>query len=88
MITGRVVKADGEPWGECEIDGVNLPRGRSLVNKNGQFHIEGLIPNQAYDLRILSNGSRLEGFIAKGLRVGPGETIDLHDIVPQDQGKE
>jgi RNA polymerase sigma factor (sigma-70 family) len=88
VLTGRVVKANGDPWGECEISGVNLPTDRAKVGKDGRFRIEGLIPNQAYDLRVLSKGSQLEGFIARGLMVRPGETTDLHDVVPVDDGKE
>jgi RNA polymerase sigma factor (sigma-70 family) len=88
VLTARVVRANGDPWGECEIGGVNLPRDRTQVAKDGHFRIEGLIPNQPYDLRVLSKGSQLEGFIARGLKVRPGETTDLHDVVPVDDGKE
>jgi len=38
-------------------------------------------------MRILSNGSRLEGFIARDLKVGPGETRDLHDVVPKNEAE-
>jgi hypothetical protein len=55
------------------------------VGKDGRFRVEGLIPNQPYDLRILSGGSRLEGFITHGLKVGPGETKDMQDVVPVEE---
>ena len=88
ILTGRVVNGDGEPWGECQLNGINLPQGYAHVGTDGRFRAEGLIPNQPYDLRILSNGSQLGGFIAKGLKLGPGETIDLHDVVPKNEGNE
>jgi RNA polymerase sigma factor (sigma-70 family) len=86
-IAGRVVNADGEPTGGYQINGIDLPGGDPHVGRDGRFGIEGLIPNKAYDLRLLSGGSRLEGLIAKDLKVGPGETIDLHDVVPKNEGK-
>jgi RNA polymerase sigma factor (sigma-70 family) len=88
ILTGRVVNGDGEPSGECQLNGIDLPKGYPQVGKDGRFRAEGLIPNQPYDLRILSKGSQLGGFIAKGLKVGPGETIDLHDVVPKNEGTE
>lgn len=84
QVTARVVKSDGEPWSNCEVGGVNLPRGRSQVDKDGRFRIEGLIPSKAYSLELRSNGSQPEGTIAKDLKIRSGETIDLHDVVPRD----
>lgn len=88
ILTGRVVNGDAEPWGECHLYGVNLPEGYPHVGKDGRFRVEGLIPNHPYDLRILSSGSQLGGFIAKGLKLSPGETIDLHDVVPKNADNE
>ena len=89
VLTGRIVNGDGEPWGECQLYGINLPGGYPKVGKDGRFRIEGLIPNQPYDRSELrSKGSKLEGFIAKGLKISPGETKDLHDVVPGNDGRE
>ena len=74
--------------GECEFGGLNLPGGYLRVGRGGRFRIEGLIPGKLYDLELRPNASRLEGFIAKGLEIGPGETIDLHDVVPKNEGTE
>ncbi len=85
VLTGRVVNGDGGPRGECQLDGITLWDGHPHVGKDGRFRVVGLIPNEPYDLRILSNRSQLEGFIAKGLKVGPGETKDMHDVVPVEE---
>ena len=83
-MTGRVVKSDGEPWSNCKVGGVNLPGGRSPVDKDGRFRIEGLIPGKSYSLELRSKGSQPEGTIARDLKIRSGETIDLHDVVPRD----
>ncbi len=87
ILTGRIIDADGEPWGECELHGVDLPDYSPHTDKDGRFRIEFLIPNKRYDLRIVSKGPRLGGFIARGLKVGPGEKKDLHDVVIAVEGK-
>ncbi len=83
IITGRIVNGDGEPMGECELGSINLPGGYPPVDKDGRFRIEGLIPGKPYHLELRSNGSQLLGTIARDLKIGPGETIDLHDVVPE-----
>jgi RNA polymerase sigma factor (sigma-70 family) len=88
VLTGRIVNGDGEPWGECQLYGVNFPKGYPRVGKDGRFRVEGLVPGTLYTIRILTGGSRLEGIIAKDLKIGPGETIDLHDVVPKNEGTE
>jgi hypothetical protein len=87
-LTGRIVTSDGEPWGECQIHGVNLPGGYPLVAKNGHFRIEGLLPNKPHSLRILAQGSRLQGFVAKSVTLSPGEIRNLGDVVPENADKE
>ena len=49
-LTGRVVNADGEPWGEAELHAVILPNGYPKVGKDGRFRIEGLVPGKVYTL--------------------------------------
>ena len=82
-LTGRVVNADGEPWGEAELSPFLLPSGYPKLDKDGRFRIEGLIPGKPYTLRLFVDHSRLEGFIVKDLKVGPGEVKDLGDVVPE-----
>ena len=86
VLTGRVINRDGEPVGECDLSGVNLPGGYPHVGKDGRFRLEGLIPDKPYTVDVLSKGSQLEGTIARGLKIGPGKTIDLHDVVPLADG--
>jgi hypothetical protein len=88
IVAGRVVNSDGEPWGECQLDGVNCPGGYPAVAKNGRFRIEGLLPNKPLSLRILAQGSHLQGFVAKGLTLNPGEVRDLGDVVPKNPDNE
>ena len=49
-VIGRVVNADGEPWGEAELHSIVLPGGYPKVGKDGRFKIEGLIPGKPYTL--------------------------------------
>jgi len=81
-LTGRVVNAGGEPWGEAELFPVVLPSGYPKLGKDGRFRIEGLIPGKSYSLRLLVR-PRLEGFIVKDVKVGSGEVKDLGDVVPE-----
>jgi len=82
-LTGRVVNSAGEPWGEAWLFPIVLPSGYPKLGKDGRFRIEGLIPGKSYSLRLLVNHSRLEGFIVKDVKVGPGEVKDLGDVVPE-----
>jgi hypothetical protein len=86
-LTGRIINGDREPWGECQLDGVDLPGAYPPVDNNGRFRIEGLLPNKPHSLRILAAGSRLQGFVARDLTLNPGEVRDLGDVVPEDADK-
>jgi hypothetical protein len=81
-VTGRVVNADGEPWGEAELHSIVLPQGYPKVGKDGRFKIEGLIPGKPYTLDLVKD-YMLRGTVAKDVKVGPGEIKDLGDVAPQ-----
>jgi RNA polymerase sigma factor (sigma-70 family) len=82
VLTGRVVDADGQPLGGGNVYPVALPAGHPEIGKDGRFRIEGLIPGKSYDLQVLKDASLTHGFLARDLKVGPGETKDLGDITP------
>jgi hypothetical protein len=46
VLTGRVVDGEGEPWGECQLDGINSPSDYPHVGKDGRFRVDGLIPDR------------------------------------------
>ena len=83
VLTGRLVDADGQPWGlEGELD--LHPLGQYIkVGKDGRFRAEGLMPGKTYKIKIRRNGSIFGDFILEAVTVGPGETKDLGDIVPR-----
>jgi hypothetical protein len=83
VLTGRLVDADGQPWGlEGELD--LHPLGQyTKVGRDGRFRAEGLIPGKTYPILLREKGSILDDFGLKPVTVGPGETKDLGDIVPR-----
>ncbi len=83
VVTGRLVDADGQPWGlEGELD--LHPLGQyTKVGKDGRFRAEGLIPGKTYPVRLREKGSLFRDFGLEDVTVGPGETKDLGDIVPR-----
>jgi protocatechuate 3,4-dioxygenase beta subunit len=83
VLTGRLVDADGQPWGlEGELD--LHPLGRyTKVGKDGRFRAEGLTPGKTYTIRLREKGSIFDDFGLEAVTVGPGETKDLGDIVPR-----
>jgi hypothetical protein len=85
-LTGRVVNADGEPWGEAEIHSMILPNGYPKVGKDGRFRIEGLVPGKLYTLYLVT-GSRVRGTIVTDVTLGSGEVRDLGEIMPANEGK-
>ena len=89
MLTGRIVDADGQPWGvEGEID--LHPLGQDArVGKDGRFRSEGLIPVKPYTVMIREKDSEdgmFTHFVVEDVTVGPGEVKDLGDVVPRPPG--
>jgi RNA polymerase sigma factor (sigma-70 family) len=83
VLTGRIVDADGQPWGvEGELD--LHPLGQyTEVGKDGRFRAEGLLPGKTYPVRLREKGSNFREFGLADVTVGPGQTKDLGDIVPR-----
>jgi hypothetical protein len=83
VLTGRLVDADGQPWGlEGELD--LHPLGQYIkVGKDGRFRAEGLMPGKTYNIKIRRKGSIFGDFVLEAMTGGPGETKDLGDIVPR-----
>ena len=84
VLTGRVVDAEGEPAAEGDILSVADRHGTDQkIGRDGRFRIEGLIPGKPYDLQLLSRERILRGFLARDVKLGPGETRDLGDVTPK-----
>jgi protocatechuate 3,4-dioxygenase beta subunit len=83
VLTGRLVDADGRPWGlEGELD--LHPLGQyTQVGRDGRFRAEGLIPGKTYPILLREKGSRFGDFSLPDVTAGPGEIRDLGDIVPR-----
>jgi RNA polymerase sigma factor (sigma-70 family) len=79
VVTGRLVKPDGEPMTNVSIYAGS--RG-GRPDKEGRFRIEGLAPGQKFGLRVIQSPYQLEvsGKDIKDMTLRPGETKDLGDI--------
>ncbi len=88
-VTGRIVDEKGKPWPDVEI--FSSPRERPdpvrgdlrdkpVVDAQGRFRIEGLVPGVRYDAYGKSASGKADGTILHGVHVGPGEVKDLGDI--------
>jgi RNA polymerase sigma factor (sigma-70 family) len=82
ILTGRVLNADGEPWGEAELHPILPAEGSPTVGKDGRFRIVGLVPGKPYTLNLIKDFV-VQGTVAKDVKVGRGEVKDLGDLVPQ-----
>ncbi len=90
VVTGRLVDEEGRPWPDLLLLD-NFPRGfdpgRGLlkrefpVDAGGRFRVEGLVPGLAYQVRALTAKSELIGEVFDGLKLAPGESRDLGDVV-------
>jgi protocatechuate 3,4-dioxygenase beta subunit len=83
VLTGRLVDADGQPWGfEGELD--LHPLGQyTKVGRDGRFRAEGLTPGKTYTIGLSRQGAIFADFGLQDVTVEPGETKDLGDIVPR-----
>ncbi len=82
IVTGRVVSADGQPWGEAELHSTILPQGYPKVGVDGRFKIEGLVPDKPYTFHLVKDNI-VRGTVARDVTVGPGKPRDLGDLVPE-----
>jgi RNA polymerase sigma factor (sigma-70 family) len=79
VVTGRLVKPDGEPMTDVTI--YAGPRG-GQPDKEGKFRIDGLAPGRKFGLSVIKPPYALEigGKDIKELTLRPGQTKDLGDI--------
>jgi RNA polymerase sigma factor (sigma-70 family) len=79
VVTGRLVKPDGEPMTNVTIYAGS--RG-GQPDKEGKFRIDGLSPGLKFGLTVIKSPYQLEisGKDVKDLTLRPGETKDLGDI--------
>jgi RNA polymerase sigma factor (sigma-70 family) len=79
VVTGRLVKPDGEPMTNVSIYAGS--RG-GQPDKEGKFRIDGLPPGLKFGLRVIKPPYSLEvsGKETSDLTTRPGETKDLGDI--------
>ncbi len=83
VLTARIVDTDGQPSNAHDQIALDLPSGFPTVGKDGRFRIEGLVPGKSYTLRLLKmGGAFVDEFVAKDVKLGPGEVKDLGDVVP------
>ncbi len=90
VVTGRLVDEEGRPWPDLVLID-NRPRSsdpwRGLLERDfpvdagGRFRVEGLVPGLRYQVRAVTAKSELIGEVFGDLRVGPGESKDVGDVV-------
>jgi RNA polymerase sigma factor (sigma-70 family) len=84
VLTGRVVDAEGQPAAEGDILLIgDRPSTDLKFGPDGRFRIEILVPGKPYDLRLLDRRRIQRGSLARGVKLGPGETRDLGDVTPK-----
>jgi hypothetical protein len=100
-VTGRLVNADGEPYGGSLVNPISSERSidyplqmRVKTDKDGTFRVEGMVPGVKYrlDYAHVSAGGRIEGkdmgIIVDGLTLKAGESLDLGNVTGRPrQGK-
>jgi RNA polymerase sigma factor (sigma-70 family) len=83
-LVGRVVGADGQPWTEyATVEDQGLVGESRQLEKDGRFHIKGLVPGRQYSFWLNDSRDVRVGFDAfiRDVSVKPGEVKDLGDIV-------
>jgi RNA polymerase sigma factor (sigma-70 family) len=95
QVFGRVLNADGKPLNGVEVslqaqtknggelDRVAAPRGKPVrADKDGSFHIEGVVPGLKFLLFLQAKSPIFDGFTGAAVRqvqVKPGEKLNLGD---------
>ncbi|MHC5544741.1 carboxypeptidase-like regulatory domain-containing protein, partial [Singulisphaera rosea] len=88
VVTGRLLDARGEPLGNVEVNGMDIPRYNPetggvgpgvLVGEDGRFRIEGLVAGRKYTFRASKNRYGL-GLLVRDLTLQLGESRDLGDV--------
>jgi hypothetical protein len=92
-LTGRLVDVQGKPLVSGvriqledyklpihTVNGRNYDKQEFLIDPDGKFHIEGLVPGAKYRLQVVEGGYRLLGDITKDFTLEPGESRDIGDV--------
>jgi RNA polymerase sigma factor (sigma-70 family) len=89
-VVGRVVDEEGKPMNDVTLRNTrrdrpdpgrgNLPGRAVVVDAEGRFRIERIVPGIKYDADGFSRRGPAGGPVLKGVQVGPGEVKDLGDI--------
>jgi hypothetical protein len=82
-VRGRLIDAEGRPIRNAVVHANEFMPENGRTDKDGRFHLEGLLPGRSYNLTYEKNkpflvGTLIEGFIGK-----PGELRDLGDVRSQ-----
>jgi RNA polymerase sigma factor (sigma-70 family) len=84
VLTGRIVDVEGQPAPEGILMSVADNHGTvQTIGPDSRFRIEGLVPGKPYELHLLSRQHVLRGYLARAVKLGPGETRDLGDVPPR-----
>jgi hypothetical protein len=92
-LTGRLVDDAGQPWfrglriqledGKLPIhtlNGINYDKEEFLIDPDGKFRIEGLVPGATYRLQVDEGSFSILGDVTDDFTLKPGETRDLGDV--------
>jgi hypothetical protein len=92
-LTGRLVDDAGQPRfrglriqledGNLPIhtlNGLNYDKEEFLIDPDGKFHIEGLVPGATYRLQVDEGSFRILGDVTDDFTLKPGETRDFGDV--------
>ena len=92
-LTGRLVDEQGKPLFRglrIKLEDYELPihtlNGRDydkqkfLIDPDGKFHIEGLVPGATYRLAVVEGDLRLLGDITRDFTLEPGADRDIGDV--------
>ncbi len=90
VVTGRVVDEEGLPRTKLELMSTAPPafdpdrgflRRRFPLDGEGRFRVDGLVPGLIHEAYALERNIQIIGKVFGDLRVGPGESKDLGDVV-------
>ncbi|MDB5388167.1 MAG: antirepressor regulating drug resistance protein, partial [Planctomycetaceae bacterium] len=92
-VTGRLVDDAGQPRsnglrivledGKLPIhtlNGMDYDKQEFLIDPDGKFHIDGLVPGAKYQLQVVEGGFRYVGDVTEDLTLKPGETRELGNV--------
>lgn len=92
-LSGRLVDAQGKPLFRGlrimledfklpihTLNGRNYDKQEFLIDPDGRFHIEGLVPGAKYRLEVIEGSIRLLGDITRDFTLESGENRNLGEV--------